>query len=785
MARSHSERSNPRIVAAAMCGLALAAGACSADPGRRGSTSTGAPTTVVLPTGSVAQFAAHGSVGQVWLTGAGAGAELVLHGPNGAVAPQAADDQGSLIFRNLEPGRYVVTQGGGAARTVSDAVEVTAPDDPPDAEFYSSQPPFDIGESDAGYGYLATRDGTLLAYSVKLPGPPENGPYPTVVEYSGYSPAAPGSPQPSTLMMQTLGYATVGVNIRGTGCSGGAFQFFEPLQGTDGYDIIETVAAQPWVLHGKVGMVGISYPGIAQLFTARYQPPHLAAIAPLSVIDDTYRATLYPGGIHNNGFAKDWAEERQREAEPFGQGWAAERRDEGDQTCIDNQLLRGQNPDVSELIELVEFYDNPAVEPSNDFHWYANLDDLSPATFVDRIDVPVFLAGAWQDEQTGPHFATMLDRFSGAPVKRFTLVNGNHTEALTPEIMSRWFEFLELYVAQRVPDMPVGFYAIGPQVIGASTWGSTVPFPEPRFDPDTESYEDVRARWEAEDEVRILFENGAGCPEIEIGAPCPTFEASFSAWPIPETEAAAWWLDADGNLVERAPTEVGRDTYRSRGDGQAAMFDGGTSALWQKLPELDWTQPASGGALSYVSAPLDETLVMAGSGSVDLWLGADDVDVDVEVGLSEVREDGSEYYVQVGWLRASHRATDDSASTELRPVQTHAALDVAPLSGSLEDLVLVRIELFPFAHVFRAGSRVRLVVDAPGNSRPHWKFDVLAGNDGTMVSVGRGGETASRIALPVVGLASEIASTIPAEPPPCPALRGQPCRDYRPFDNTP
>ena len=51
------------------------------------------------------------------------------------------------------------------------------------------------------------------------------------------------------------------MNLRGTGCSGGAFDYFETLQSLDGYDVIETVAAQPWVANGKVGMVGISYPG--------------------------------------------------------------------------------------------------------------------------------------------------------------------------------------------------------------------------------------------------------------------------------------------------------------------------------------------------------------------------------------------------------------------------------------------------------------------------------------------------------------------------------------------
>ena len=45
-----------------------------------------------------------------------------------------------------------------------------------------------------------------------------------------------------------MGFAVVDVNMRGTGCSGGAFDFFEPLQNLDGYDVVETIAHQPWVL---------------------------------------------------------------------------------------------------------------------------------------------------------------------------------------------------------------------------------------------------------------------------------------------------------------------------------------------------------------------------------------------------------------------------------------------------------------------------------------------------------------------------------------------------------
>ena len=84
-----------------------------------------------------------------------------------------------------------------------------------------------------------------------------------------------------------MGFTVVDVNMRGTGCSGGAFDFFEPLQSLDGYDVIETIARQPWVKFGKVGMMGISYGGISQLFTAQTNPPSLAAITPLSLIDAT------------------------------------------------------------------------------------------------------------------------------------------------------------------------------------------------------------------------------------------------------------------------------------------------------------------------------------------------------------------------------------------------------------------------------------------------------------------------------------------------------------------
>ena len=186
-----------------------------------------------------------------------------------------------------------------------------------------------------------------------------------LVEYSGYGYANPaGAESGISQILNLLGYAVVDVNMRGTGCSGGAFDYFEKLQSLDGYDVVETVARQPWVLNGRVGMAGVSYGGISQLFVGATRPPHLAAITPLSVIDNT-ATTLYPGGLLNTGFALQWAQDRVDDAKPAsptdGQGWAYKRIQEGDQICKANQTLHTAAADLIAKIHKNRVY-RPKVE---------------------------------------------------------------------------------------------------------------------------------------------------------------------------------------------------------------------------------------------------------------------------------------------------------------------------------------------------------------------------------------------------------------------------------------
>ena len=301
-----------------------------------------------------------------------------------------------------------------------------------------------------------------------------------------------------------MGFAVVDVNMRGTGCSGGAFDYFEPLQNLDAYDVIETIAHQPWVLHHKVGMFGVSYGGISQLFAAQLQPPALEAIAPLSVVDAT-ATTLYAGGILNTGFAVPWGEDRQFDAEPAGpttgEHWAYEQIQKGDQTCAANQDLHEEATDLQAEVKENATY-NPSVA-----------DPLDPVTFVHNIDVPTFMACQWEDEQTGGHCADLAEHFTGTEHKWFTFTNGAHIDSLDPYTLDRLDDFLELFVAHQAPISNTGIlHAVAPIVYEAALGlpaGDQVTLPP---DPIQEqpTYAEALSAFTALPEVRVLFDNGAG-----------------------------------------------------------------------------------------------------------------------------------------------------------------------------------------------------------------------------------------------------------------------------------
>jgi predicted acyl esterase len=730
--------------------------------------------------GPAEAFTAKGSVKQVYVTGLDPGARAALLDRKGKrVKRRNANAQGGLLFRNVKPGTgYRVRQSKGGAKSDPLTVLSTKPA-PPSTDVYDQDIP------SKGYGYLTTRDGTKLSIyvhppsdvanalplGIQLPPTQPSEPYPTLIEYSGYGYADPAGPQSGIAIIANLmGFAVVDVNMRGTGCSGGAFDFFEPLQSLDGYDIVETIARQPWVLHHKVGMMGISYGGISQLFTAATDPPSLAAISPLSVIDAT-QTTLYPGGVLNTGFAVAWAKERIHDAMPAspdgGQAWAYQKIQDGDETCKENQVLHGEAVDLMAKIRANNHYKPKVADP------------LSPVTFVKKIKVPTYMACQWTDEQTGGHCPTLAENFTGTPRKWFTFTNGTHVDSLDPETFNRWYDFLQLYVAQKAPiENSAAIRAAAPviyeEAMGIS--GVTLP-PDPIQDEPT--YSGALTKFEQLDPIRILFDNGAG--SSTAGAPVPGFEQSFKSFPLPGTNGRSWYLSGGGALADKRPARAGKNTFTWDAHARPLTnFTGDTAAgeggLWTATPPYKWEQSPDGSALSYVTDPLKDNTTVVGAGAVRAWIRSSRPNVDLQATISEVRPDGKETFVQGGWLRANERKLDARKSTPLEPVLSLRARDVKPLPR--KRFAKVTIPLYYEGHVYRAGSRIRVTIAAPNGDQPIWSFGETRPKGKATVAIAHSKRRPSRLVLPVVP-----GVNVPTELPPCPGLRGQPCRDYQAFTN--
>ena len=262
-----------------------------------------------------APFSGHGSIDEAYELGAVPGTHLVLYDAAGrAVGKGVADRYGSLIVPSLRPGpgyRFGAVTGGTVQKSAP--FKVLSVDDTPPESFYADQ------HLHVGLNYITMRDGITLAATVRLPPGKTlaDGPFPTVHRVLGLRhrrprqpapsistpasrheepaccptrppPSGRSSPRCSASPRSASRCAARAARAAPSTCSAcpplrrlrrGADRR-PPSPGSDGH---------------KVGLVGISFSGISQLFVAGTRPPGLAAIAPMSPTNDLY-ATGLPRG---------------------------------------------------------------------------------------------------------------------------------------------------------------------------------------------------------------------------------------------------------------------------------------------------------------------------------------------------------------------------------------------------------------------------------------------------------------------------------------------------------
>jgi uncharacterized protein len=728
-----------------------------------------------------AAFTGHGSIEEAYAIGARAAERLTLVDRAGAtVGSGVVSKLGGLIVRNVAPGGgYRFEALGTRPETASAPFSVLSTRSTPPPSFYADQ------HLQVGLNYVTMRDGITLAATVRLPPGKTlaDGPFPTVVEYSGYAIAAPHSliaaelgqaptndpllPDTSTVVGSViaplLGFATVSVQMRGTGCSGGAFDLFGLPSDYDGYDIIQTVGAQPWVLHHKVGMVGISYSGISQLIVAGTDPPDLAAITPLSPTDDLF-STGYPGGIYNDGFAKTWTEQRIADAGAApggGQPWATAEIKAGDTTCLANQVL---HPEAEKLAELT----GPGLERVPSL-----FDIRSPVDWATHITVPVFLAGSLEDEQVGPQWPALVPALSHDKDVYVTMQNGLHIDSLDPDIISRWLEFLDIYVAGRVPTAAPILVPLAASVLSSATDDApSAPVPAIRFTTEPSLAAAKAAYAAADPRVRVLFDSGGG--SLGPGALQSTASAGYPSWPPPGPDTKLY-LAAGGQLLTVPAEHRSTATFQPDAAVRPAT-DLPTGNAWAAQPPYEWTTVPAANGVAFQTAPFTVATTIVGPASLDLALKANAPVTDLQVTVTEVRPgDAEEEYITSGYLRSSFRVLGPGSSP-LDPMPQFLAADRAPLSKT--HFTVVRIPVDPIAHIFRAGTSLRIVISAPGGDRPSWAFDTVDVGTAMHDTVSLGPTSGSVL---VVDRVAPVAD--PSPQPACGALRGEPCRPYAALGN--
>ena len=175
-------------------------------------------------------------------------------------------------------------------------------------------------------------------------------------------------------------------------------------------------------------------------------------------------------------------------------------------TCLSNQALHNQSEDLDRTRRSPAGHAGygPGRDP-------ALFDRRSMVDWAAHVNVPVFLSGALQDEQTGPQWPALID---AVPEDHTALrqhgQRWTHRFGRSPDDQS-WLEFLDLYVADKVPTQP---NAIGRPVLDnfASTAASVsaqAPLPALRFTtaPDLAT---ARSEFVAQTpRVQALFDNGA------------------------------------------------------------------------------------------------------------------------------------------------------------------------------------------------------------------------------------------------------------------------------------
>lgn len=518
--------------------------------------------------------------------------------------------------------------------------------------------------------FVAMRDGKRLAVYVTLPanaaGEAVTDKLPTILIQTSYNGVAGnyvsaiGGADP---YLVKRGYATVVVDVRGTGQSEGGWEAFGETEQADYAEIVDWVTQQGFS-DGRIGLYGVSYLGITAILTASQQHPAVKAAFPIVPIGDGYRDIVFTGGQVNPTFIPIWL------------GLVS--------------VLGLTNPTA---------LTDPAIGVP------VLLEHLTSA--VTNFQVPTILRALAGDPETaydGAFWKTRSPLEVNAQVNVPTfVVGGLHDLFQRSEPMT--YEALK----SRVPaKLLIGPWTHLEAAMGAGLPADGVP-----------ALNNIALRW-FDQYVKGLDARADRMPNVTQYVTGYEHYATAADWPHPLAEAQRLYLRGDQSLSPTAPAadEASNTVLQVPIEGLCSI----STAQWTAgiagyipLPCFENSNSAERWAVKYETPVMSEDYYLNGPIQADIWMATTALDAGLSVRVDDVDENGTARSLTNGLQTASLRMTDDSRSRKLdgqsiQPWHPYTQASVQALSPG--EAVLVPVEIFPTSALIAKGHRLRVAVGA-------------------------------------------------------------------------
>jgi putative CocE/NonD family hydrolase len=557
--------------------------------------------------------------------------------------------------------------------------------------------------------FITMRDGVQLAASVTLPalseGQVDTGQYPTILIQTAYNLTAGnyvGAIGGADPFMVQRGYATVVVDVRGTGNSTGKWEAFGADEQADYKEVTEWVTQQSW-FNGSIGVYGVSYLGITAILTAQQQHPAIKAAFPIVPLGDGYRDIVFTGGNVNTTFIPLWM------ALITGLGALS-----FDALQADPAI--GLESIIGNLVNALTGFQVPTIlkallgesETVYDGDFWA---ERSPLEGADKVNVPTFIVGG------------LFDLFQ-------------RSEPM-------WFEALKGQVPVKL--------LIGPWTHLDAAGGNGLP------QDGVPNLQQLQLQW-FDQYLMGLDTNVEAQPNVTQYVLGLDRYQTTSDWPHPAMRPETFFLQPEGSVSKQQPTAenathtVLQQPLNGLCSSSTTQWTAGITAFLP-IPCFSDNTLAETGAAQFFTPISEEGFYINGPMQANLWVATTAMDTNVSVRIDLIGSNGDSEPVTNGLLTASHRQIDSSRSrvmngVMLQPWHPYRADTLLPVTPN--EPMLMAIEVFASAVYVPPGSRLRISINSSNMPQGLQPVPTLLNSALGILTIYTDSQRPSNIVLPVV-----------------------------------